>query len=718
MLLALALSSVVYLERQAPGSHGPIGTGETGTGFVIASTRGASYIVTAAHVLGCNQYGERCSPSIQVRFPDAPGRVYDGQRAYSGSANTADDLAVIMVSRPVPSAIEISTANSSRVTLVGFPQSVMERVRSGSAQLHPRNLSGTLSGPLVDGRNLLSLHSEAGDSGAPLLNSSGSAVAVLQGKQNETSDIAVGSRQLANVAAIVRRAVLTHPGDRAYLLFQNAMAVDANRQNRKIFEGGESLNRLEDQLFGEAIGAGSVDAGIAFLLGYQQRIITYHVSPQVTASAVRLLKEAAKSKNAAAAYALFKTYRYAASITAAGSQKDQMTAGAQQYLRQASDLGYPYALDDLANQTADKQQAVALRERALKAYESLIRAGDADAAWNADTDLTLGIPQPSIADPRYPAFAAQEVAYQMRAARMGSRWALETALANDLQLETPAQRAELADLLRQAALNGDSGFAGKLGDAYANGAAGFTRDPLTALDFYAIQYDDPMWNGDRYEQKFESLIPGAAGFSQQLQTSAAYTNARDSFVVLHINGPDAQTAEGVVVYVDAQKIVVATAPQALSCDATLHHCSVPDHLQFPQFADSRFTGYGYGKIRLIRVTGTAIEDGMALVELDRADAERPLPNIRAAAVASAIPGRIFSVTWSKEMTPYWGIVRHNAADRRVFDYDIPVTSFLLGHPLFDAQSGALVGLVSDPGNDRHATGYPAVQEALAVAGLR
>ncbi len=275
-LAALALSSIVYLERQAAGSRSTFGTGETGTGFVIASTSRVSYVLTAAHVLGCGEYGDHCSSTIALRFSDSPARVWQAERTYSGAALGSDDLAILLVHRGNLAVFPIADAREHQsLTEIGYPQSLVRRLAHvKTIRLKPRALRGAVNGQLTDGRELLSLSSEPGDSGAPLVNERGAVVGVLQGKQDRDHDIAIGAtavRAMVSPLLLTLRERLGNPTNdpdnraRAYMLYLNALHVAKQLRDRKVFLGKSGFEQIEDQIYGEALDAGSLDAAIAFL---------------------------------------------------------------------------------------------------------------------------------------------------------------------------------------------------------------------------------------------------------------------------------------------------------------------------------------------------------------------------------------------------------------------------------------------------------------------
>ena len=95
--------SVVYLQLPSPVQG--IGSGSSGTGFIVASDSTASYIVTSAHVLDCDTYGLSCHQQISVRVPSNFAQAVTADLMYAGASNATDDYAIIRVAIPhLPSA--------------------------------------------------------------------------------------------------------------------------------------------------------------------------------------------------------------------------------------------------------------------------------------------------------------------------------------------------------------------------------------------------------------------------------------------------------------------------------------------------------------------------------------------------------------------------------------------------------------------------------------
>jgi hypothetical protein len=116
--LAFALS-VAWLPARAAASDDPLadleqksiallilnnsefGNSEFGVGFVVASTPTASYLLTAAHVLGCaDTPASGCRDSVKVRFPGQLSSI-DGHRvlAWKDQSEGDRDLALVEIDR-------------------------------------------------------------------------------------------------------------------------------------------------------------------------------------------------------------------------------------------------------------------------------------------------------------------------------------------------------------------------------------------------------------------------------------------------------------------------------------------------------------------------------------------------------------------------------------------------------------------------------------------
>ncbi len=762
-LAALALSSVVYLERQAAGQRGGLGTGETGTGFVIASTPRVSYILTAAHVLGCGEYGDHCSSTIALRFSDSPARVWQAERTYSGAALGSDDLAILLVHRGNLAAFPIADAHEHQsLTEIGYPQSLVRRLAHvKTIRLKPRALRGAINAHLTDGRELLSLSSEPGDSGAPLVNERGAVVGVLQGKQDRDHDIAIGAttvRAMVSPLLLTLRERLGNPTNdpdnraRAYMLYLNVLHVARQLQDRQVYIGKSAFEQIEDQLYGEALDAGSLNAAIALLSTFGERGFgDLPLSPSgfdsslsettrrgsILTKALQLAVTAVKSRNSAATYAIYKYL--SSSPPPSGSRVSAAEAASleNKYLQMAADLGNPYALDDLAAKTTDHARQIDLMRRAMRGYELLMQQGDADAAERYSLDYTTA--NEDLLSIKNAAVATDQNTWY--AARLGSIEAI-TKLLDQLQNRAlPAQQAEALGLAVKAVQRGYVGgasrvLAGRVGDAYALGKL-VPRDPLRALDFYALA---DFRNEDELEKKLIALVPAGAGYTGELQTSHAYQKAADAVVQLKIVDSEGREsiASGTVVHSDSRRSIIVTTSIAMGCDAYLLNCSKVECVEWaggqnfnaylaPGFPDSicpsdpKNSVYDKGHINIVYASGASIESGIVLIEMG-------LPNAKSVSVANAVPeilissgeGGSDSTVSSKfghRRRPYWGILRGKSADDRVITFDLPIETLFLGAGIFDYSTGDLVGIFSDPYDARRATGPTAIREALAAIGI-
>lgn len=643
-----------------------------------------------------------------------------GRRVYGGRGMTNDDLAVIAVDRGNVHSFSSGTpTDGERVEFIGFPESMIARASQGSS-VHPRSLPGYLSASLVDGRELLDLRTEPGDSGGPVFDGAYDVVGVLQGKQDAENDIAVGASQVKSTIANVQAALAANPdpdATRAYLLYLNARAFDREAVQRSldgISSGVPRLESSEDALFGEAIAAQSIDAARAFVSGYPVRVSGgYTPSAAVLAKAIALLEPAAQRGNGAAAFALYQFYDSASASTTVQAVHAHYKDESSDYLQLAVQASYPYALDEYANEQTNTAQQAALRLRALSAYVPLIRHGDADAAENYATDYSL-LPAPASDVAAFQTWEQNAAEDELRAARMGSPSGVIALLQSSLPTVTPEMRAEAFDQAKALAPH-DADMAQRVASAYAS-RTGVTQDPLVALDYYAMADSYPPSSGSALEQRIEQTVPGGLGYTAKLATSAQFRRDRNAIVILHMGteNQDDQTQVGVVVGKDRNRIVIATASAALGCDAYNQNCLLPHAVQFPGI-DATMYPVQTSPSALLYATGTGIESGVSLLQVRRAGPGYHLPDVAVANVEQRIPDRIYSIYQLHGATvPHWGITRGATPSLSVFRYDLPTQGFNLGTPIFDSESGALVGLVTDPDDALHAAGPSAIVAVLRL----
>ena len=394
-LLAVALSSVIYLERNGLADQG-LGSGVTGTGFVIAATSHETYVLTAAHVLGCDLYGDNCSDKISIRFEDMPSQAWTAERVFSGRGMTSDDLAVLCVPRGRTSPLTIARPRAGEaVAMDGFPQSdVRAAAASSPLRLAPRQLRGSVGEPLSDGRVLLRMSSEPGDSGAPVLDLGGKVVAVLQAAQASALDVGVANESLERLATLVRTTVSAEDKGaggpvriRADLLYRNAMAWEKSRSSQQDPNGDAAVQQAEDQDFSDAIRAGSVEAAVTFVTIFPDRIKFRLCTTRIPANlALNVARKAADAGNASAAWGVYR-YTQLMATNIFTTQHPQWSDLSKRYMSRAVQLGSPYALEALAASYGnDVSKWKPLLQRAMSGLRPRIAAGDPAAAYHYAND--------------------------------------------------------------------------------------------------------------------------------------------------------------------------------------------------------------------------------------------------------------------------------------------------------------------------------------------
>lgn len=700
LLAALALSSVVYLERRPPGLPSALGLGATGSGFVIASTPQESYVLTAAHVLGCDTYGAGCADSVELRFTDEPEHVWQAERAYSGSALTEDDLAVLVVRRGQLQPLKLGVVKPSEsVSVSGFPQSLVARAAQTSPiELEPRTLVGSAGDPLRDQRMLLSLRTEPGDSGAPVLDRNGDVVGVLQGRQDATYDIAVAGDTLRTLFSLVSTAASTQTGGstvdaaergRAFLLMRNAIDWEAIRQRYYGIGGTTEIEQTEDADFGDAVAAGSLDAASEFLRTYADRTAIYTPSGSVTQMSLALARAAADRGNLAAAYDvhLFLHYRSLVSTQLhdqAGAADN--TALSTRYFNIAVAGGYPFALLELSGTKNDQAFFLPLQVRAMAGFASLAAAGDPEAAYQYAVLYSLRPRSP----PDFGVHDPVEPQNYIRAVELGASEAVPGLLLARNQLADPTEALRIAE-----AEVGRNWFAARsVADIYAKGE-GVPRDTVHALDLYARSY-----LAENFQTILEQLSPEVADAVAGIAQKSAVTVARRALVfVAADNSQDA--GYGVTVYSDSSHSIVAVSSSILHCDAFQHQCRPPPFLYF----------YGAGEKREYPATialanGNTLEYGVALLDVTA-------PNEPFVSVATA-PGPLAFTLDSSLRNAYVGLMRGVDEAAHIVRVDVPWSETSSVNAVFDLANGDLVGLANDPTDLSHATGPAAIRAALKI----
>ncbi len=720
-------ASVVYLELAPPDAGEALGIGETGSGFIVASDRAGSYIMTAAHVLGCDSYGAGCAPAVEVRFASDPSKVWHGQRVYAGASLNEQDLAIVFVPRGSGRALRLGDAMPNQnVRALGFPQSAVLAAASNPGELAPVLRSGViLDLPGNAHRETLRMASHHGDSGGPIFDSgSGTVVGLVQGAAADTEEAdryGVGSAALKPIASMVTLA-LQHPvghggagsdgRTRAWLLYLNAYHA-ITRFNYLAFGqfvsllDTEDLSTLGDRLLDEALKAGSLDAA-EFAVGSYENGARLVMHPE----AFNIVKNAADKGDPIAAYVLSHHYYYIAQGDAKGTYgidedltKDRARVLREKYLRAASNGGWPFATQELAYTEHDAAKTKILRDRADEGFLRLAATGDAAAADAYASDyMIFGLGQ----DWHNHATVVNNF---RRAADLGSSSALQGLTIQLLGgLASSADRAEALRRNQAAADGGNKNAAEQLGQMYERGT-GVPIDKEKALEAYALAYDGGV-DQHTLQSKIEALTPNGAALTAGLKSSFGYASAAAASARLRFGR--FRIVNGVVVYSDAKRSVIATAAFELHCDSFAQTCVAPDSVEIGSGA-KRYAA------RLLHAADTSIEGGVALVEaqvgsMPAAHVQQSPGPIVVTAEYFGHSSRLDGDRWSTT-TPYWGVLPHLSESGHVLDVVLPAED-APGAGIFDYASGGLIGIYTDPYDLRHATGPAAISAALNAADIR
>ena len=726
-------SSVVYLEIPSPFSSDRIGTSPSGTGFVISSDAKASYILTAAHVAGCDTYGNGCQSTLDVRFSDDP-KGMAGDVDYAGASNATDDYAIVRVARGNLQTVSLgNAATREAIYELGYPDA---SERAVPASLPARLLQGTVTGAPDSGRRLLMrIATTHGDSGAPIFDAgSNMVIGLVHGAAGDAPDaerFGIGPASLRYAAAVTNGAIATAKGDDraagARLLYLNARAV-ANRYNflfshfvQPMSAPMQGLQTTQRRLFLSAMRAGSLEAAEYVASSFFQMDIMISQG-----GVLERLDGAVQRGDAAAALALSMYFQrqvtspqlFSALPTSAEPQQDAL-----RYLNLAANGGNPYAMDDLAGDYSTgalglaKSASVSTswRKRAEVRLEALAANGDADAAAQRATDYEFFDAKPSTAG-----YRANLIGYLRRAADLGST----TATSNLIDVLLIGDQDDVAEAFRRAKIAVDGGAVGKIADQlglmYEFGK-GTPVDRDAALAAY-------VRGGDLLAQKLATFVPDARGISDTLEASKGYAAAAATTARIYVPIPvptfrpptdplrdNTTIANGVVVHSDGRTAIIATAAFNLGCDSFGDKCLTPASIEIGSSSTA------YGNVRIVRAADTSVENGVVLLQVDA-------PNAASAALTNTIP-RVVMTAGSFSMTSRlangkwllgkasWGVLLGATEDRRVIDLALP-SEFLLGSGIFDVATGELAGIYTDPYNALHATGPATIALALREAGVR
>jgi Trypsin-like peptidase domain len=704
--------SVVFLELPGPYPGAPPTL--TGTGFIAASNASASYIVTAAHVMNCDTYGNGCRPSIGVRL--AGGATAPAGLVYAGASSDVDDYAIVRIARGNLPFLELRDATAGEaIGVLGFPKLLDNR---GNV---PLLREGTVTDVQRDRRELaLKLATEEGDSGGPIFDAQSDGVVGIVhgtlggGTQDQRSAVAV-----ATVRAALADATSNGSDDarmRAKLLYEYAIAAAGRCAYLTTVATGIEVDTMcaqADALLSDALAAGSSDAQIYVLQdpGHYGFFMGLRTREAVLAA----VDAVAATGNAPAAYALAQHYRLEfINATAAG---EKATAGTDvlRYFTLAADHGDPVAMTLLAifYQQAAKGNAEQGGQIAFSAY---------DPAWDLGQPRDLAAAQSWAAKAQVPlaqrvdrgdAQAAYIAALQFQYTPIGqdfsnvglvaARYVKAVALGSDAALShlgdysalSGSVQADIFHALKNAVDSGKTGdFAIALGQMYAQGN-GTPVDQRQALLAYRAGGYNPL------SAALPGLVPNSDLFGPTLAATPGYKVALATTVRMKVPGADQSSPDvvrGIIVRSGPGSVVIATGAYGLGCDLWAKGCIKPVEVDFPD--GSKATA----GIAVIRQVAPDLSDGVALVRVEHA----AVP----AATIGAPAGNVVAMAC---LSGEWGVVLSEPAEHNVLDLGVPFPfqPGVVGCGLFDLHTGRLVGMYTDPWHVYNAAGPDTMQHALA-----
>jgi S1-C subfamily serine protease len=136
-------------------------TQETGSGVIVHTETGVTYVLTAAHVV-------RAGGEIQLYFNND---VAHPHTATVVKVDSADDLALLRtdVSAPAQASFSESVTSGMRIAVLGYPAQTSLRLLSKTGELQPEASVGDTTSVRLHGALLsTTAYTEPGDSGAPI----------------------------------------------------------------------------------------------------------------------------------------------------------------------------------------------------------------------------------------------------------------------------------------------------------------------------------------------------------------------------------------------------------------------------------------------------------------------------------------------------------------------------------------------------------------------
>jgi len=524
---------------------------EFGVGFVVASTPTRSYLLTAAHVLGCGDtQAVGCRDSVKVRFPGQLSSL-DGHRvlAWKDQSDGDRDLALVEVARgnltPVP--ILSQTRLGADFYVIGYDQHIIlsSDEFGGAPAVHQGSVSRIQSSDLQKHLNVW-VPAFPGFSGGPIIDkTTGAVVGVFTGHLHATdsADIDYYGDGPALVLQFLTAARAKTDVDFTELSPEEVAAQSvAGNSNSALAAipaipppaarrpvAAAPINAVPTQP--GSIAAVPTPAPIAAL---PAQTLPKPPTPEVRPADVPALIAAAKKGDSRAQYALSKVYLqggaapvdvkagmnycykavdggYAAAETALGlfyadgRYVPQDSARALALLKSAAAAGEPLAQLNLGNiyhfgKLGTQPDETVSKEWYSKAYAALAalsQSGDPDATWRLG-NLYLsgtGLPNPDV---------KQGVAFLQRASDLGAAKAsynLAVIYLSGQTVETNVPKG--LEYLRIAERQGDPDATANLADIFVRGRYGQPRDPAQGARYLQEAAERgnawAMWRlGDEY----------------------------------------------------------------------------------------------------------------------------------------------------------------------------------------------------------------------------
>ncbi len=457
---------------------------EFGVGFVIASTPTTSYLLTAAHVLGCGDtQASGCRDTVKVRFTGQLSSL-TGRRvlAWKDQTDGDRDLALVAVDKgnltPIPILSQTRLGADSYV--IGFTQHIiLSSDDIGTPYVHEGSLSRIQSSDAQKHLNVW-VPADPGFSGGPIVDKATlTVVGVFTGHLHatDTADIDYYGDGPDLVLQFLTAAKATTAFDFQELSEDDLAAQPATATADAALKALPVATARTDLARPSPVSAQAPSA--ASPTPPSARAVTppspssAHPPPTTAAPLFTSVPSAPPS----AQYALAQAY-----LTGNGVQANSATA--LQLLNQAADAHYPPALTALGIFYADGRYVDRDSARALALLQSAAAAGEPLAQLNLGNTYHFGkldtTPNEAVSKSWYDkAYAALQAAGQQGDA--DAAWRLGSLFINGTGLDKPDVSQGLA-LLQHASDLGSAKASENLGTIYLNGRL-VPKDVSRGLDY-------------------------------------------------------------------------------------------------------------------------------------------------------------------------------------------------------------------------------------------